>query len=581
MLRLSPLFGKYLGAEHYCFNIFVFTGRSRNLRCLISNPQLENDKKLSVIMYRTLLLCCFLSAVLSGCGGGGGGGGVGGSRAAITPTTPPPAPPSPVATSDFDQGIFANAEIFEGLCLNPRLGTSGDIQGSAADENYWLRSWSNNLYLWYDEIGDRDPELSDTTAYFELMKTFATTPSGTAKDQFHFTLDTEAWLQLSQAGIAVSYGADFTLISATPPREVVVAFVEPGSPAANAPLARGAVVLAVDGVDLINGSSDADIATLNAGLFPSAAGEVHQFVVEDVGGVNNRTITLVAAEVTQDPVPAASIINTATGPVGYMLFNSHIATAEQRLVTEMAAFETAGITELVLDLRYNGGGFLDIANELAFMIAGPVAASGRVFDETQFNDKHPTTNPVTGQALATDTFHTVAQGFSVATGTALPSVNLPRVFVLAGPGTCSASEAIVNGLRGIDVGVILIGDRTCGKPYGFFPQDNCGTTYFSIQFRGVNAKGFGDYADGFVPVSTPTQEFQLQGCSVDDDFTHELGNIDEARFDAALNYISSGGSCPPQPIAVTSAASSKTLSIGGPGPGLTKPQPMPGTVRRR
>ncbi len=526
-------------------------------------------------MYRTLLLCCFLSSVLYGCGGGGGGGG---SPAA---TTPPPTTPPPVANSDFDQGIFANPAIYKDLCMIPRLGTSGDIQGSEADENNWLRAWSNDLYLWYDEIVDRDPELSDTPAYFELMKTFATTPSGTAKDQFHFTFETEAWLLLSQSGIAVSYGADFTLISATPPREVVVAFVEPGSPAANAPLARGATVLSVDGVDLINDSSDAAIATLNAGLFPTVAGETHQFVVEDVGGVNNRTITLIAAEITQDPVPAASIFNSPTGPVGYMLFNSHIATAEARLLTEMAAFEAAGITELVLDLRYNGGGFLDIANELAFMIAGPDATLDKVFDDTQFNDKHSITNPVTGQALSPDTFHTVAQGFSVATNTALPSVNLSRVFVLAGPGTCSASEAIINGLRGIDVGVVLIGDRTCGKPYGFFPQDNCGTTYFSIQFRGVNAKGFGDYADGFVPVSTPTQDFELQGCSVDDDFTQELGNISEARFDAALNYISSGGDCPPQTVAVSSATLTKTLSIGDAGPGLTKPQTMPGRVRRR
>jgi hypothetical protein len=215
------------------------------------------------------------------------------------------------------------------------------------------------------------------------------------------------------------------------------------------------------------------------------------------------------------------------------------------------------------------------------MITGPAAASGRVFDETQFNDKHPTINPVTGLALTPDTFLTVAQDFSVAPGTALPSVSLSRVFILAGPGTCSASEAIINGLRGIDVDVVLIGDRTCGKPYGFFPQDNCGTTYFSIQFRGVNAKGFGDYADGFVPVSTPVQDFELPGCSVNDDFTNELGNINEARFGAALNYVSSGGDCPPQTVAVTSAASTKTLSIGDPGPGLTKPQLMPGTVRRQ
>ena len=60
--------------------------------------------------------------------------------------------------------------------------------------------------------------------------------------------------------------------------------------------------------------------------------------------------------------------------------------------------------------------------------------------------------------------------------------------VLTGPDTCSASESVINGLRGVDVEVNLIGGPTCGKPYGFYPQDNCGTTYFAIQFQGVNAR---------------------------------------------------------------------------------------------
>ncbi len=71
------------------------------------------------------------------------------------------------------------------------------------------------------------------------------------------------------------------------------------------------------------------------------------------------------------------------------------------------------------------------------------------------------------------------------------------MFVLTGPNTCSASESIINALQGVDVEVIQIGSTTCGKPYGFYPQDNCGTTYFSVEFKGVNAKGFGDYPTVF------------------------------------------------------------------------------------
>ena len=105
-------------------------------------------------------------------------------------------------------------------------------------------------------------------------------------------------------------------------------------------------------------------------------------------------------------------------------------------------------------------------------------------------------------------------------GQPLPTLNLPRVYVLTGGTTCSASESIINGLRGVNVEVIQIGSTTCGKPYGFYPQDNCSTTYFTIQTTGVNAMGFGDYGDGFSPNNVAgAGGVRLPGCSVRDDFT--------------------------------------------------------------
>ena len=95
----------------------------------------------------------------------------------------------------------------------------------------------------------------------------------------------------------------------------------------------------------------------------------------------------------------------------------------------------------------------------------------------------------------------------------------------------------MNSLRGIDIEVIQIGSTTCGKPYGFYPTDNCGTTYFTIQFRGVNDKDFGDYVDGFSPANTPTNVgVVVPGCSVEDDFTAALGDQNEDRLAAALTY---------------------------------------------
>jgi hypothetical protein len=109
--------------------------------------------------------------------------------------------------------------------------------------------------------------------------------------------------------------------------------------------------------------------------------------------------------------------------------------------------------------------------------------------------------------------------------------------VLTGPNTCSASESIINSLRGVDVEVIQIGSTTCGKPYGFYATDNCGTTYFTIQFKGENNKGFGDYTDGFTAPNQPDPKGTVvPGCSVADDFTHALGDPAEGRLAAALAY---------------------------------------------
>ncbi len=330
-----------------------------------------------------------------------------------------------------------------------------------------------------------------------------------------------------------------------------MAYTEPNSPA-TAPsvnLARGAQVLTVDGVDVVNASDSASVNTLNAGLFPSAPGSSHSFSILDVRASTPRTVTMVAASVTTTPVQNVGTIGTRSGSVGYMLFNDHLATAEQLL---MSAFgQLQGVSDLVLDLRYNGGGYLDIASEVAYMIAGPGPIAGQGFEKTVFNDKYQTTDPVTGERLVPVPFHSTSQGFSGPKDQPLPTLNLPRVFVLTSPNTCSASEAIINGLRGVGVQVIQVGTTTCGKPYGFYPADNCGTTYFSIEFQGVNAQGFGDYPDGFSPANTVSKPgVAIPGCSVGDDFNHELGDRSEGRLAAALAYRVDQG-CPAPAAAST------------------------------
>ena len=478
-------------------------------------------------IFRTLLLVPALGA-LSACGGGGGGAGAGHNNA-----------------NDWTPGVFLPSSTYDARCVAPRANTS-DRQGTAADENRWLRSWTNELYLWYGEVTDRNPASYTTTQYFDLMKTTAVTASGQNKDKFHFTYDTAAWIALSQGGTEAGYGAEFAILAGQPPRRIVVAFTEAGSPAASL-FARGDEILFVDGADAVNGNTNAIVNVLNAGLFPEATNESHTFIVRNTANVQ-RTVTITSATVSHVPVPVVTTFPSGSGPVGYIQFNDHIATAEGPLITAVNTLKNQNVTDLILDLRYNGGGYLDLASELAYMIGNTTLTAGQTFERIVFNSKNPSRNPVTGETLVPTPFHSTTQGFtgSVPGGQALPTLNLGRVYVITGRGTCSASESIINSLRGVGVDVYIIGSTTCGKPYGFYPTDNCGTTYFSIQFRGENADNFGDYTDGFSPANTASGAgTTVPGCSVGDDFSHAMGDAAESRIAAALAFRASNNqSCP-------------------------------------
>ena len=135
---------------------------------------------------------------------------------------------------------------------------------------------------------------------------------------------------------------------------------------------------------------------------------------------------MVSANVTSTPVQNVGTIGTRSGRVGYMLFNDHIATAEQLLIDAFTQLKAAGVSDLVLDIRYNGGGYLDIASEVAYMIAGPGPPPARAFEKTVFNDKYPTTDPVTGEPLDAGAVpHAPRRASPAPSGQALPTLE-PR-----------------------------------------------------------------------------------------------------------------------------------------------------------
>jgi len=503
-----------------------------------------------------LALAVVLGAALSGCGGGGGGAGtpiLGGSSGGSSGSGGTGSTGSTGSASPDPAGPSAS---FAQQCAPGNTLAAANQRNSTLDtEKKWLRAYFDEAYLWRDEVPRVDPSAyssSDTYAamdgYFQALKTPQLTDSGARRDKFSFIYPTAEWKALSESAVEAGYGIGWYWGSTTVPRRIRIAFVEPGTPAANAGLMRGDELVSVDGTS-VDASSDAGRDTLNAGIYP-AVGATHAFVFQRGGVTLSRSLT--GATVTMSPVPQARVLTMPSGArAGYLLFNDHNLPAEGQLISAVSDFRAQGVTELVLDLRYNGGGYLFIANELATMIAGTSRTAGQVFETLRYSARRSSENET---EFFRSTSCIAVNGFCTSS-LPLPTLNLSRVYVLVQSGTCSASEAVINGLRGVNVDVVLIGGTTCGKPYGFVGKDNCGISYFPMEFVGVNAKGFGDYSDGFVPGTGPTARY-VPGCTVADDLDRPLGDTREAMLAAALNHAATG-QCP---IGTTPSASARALN---------------------
>ena len=241
----------------------------------------------------------------------------------------------------------------------------------------------------------------------------------------------------------------------------------------------------------------------------------------------SRTTALLANHTNMVPV-----VKTVTSPsgrlAGYIQFNDHELGAQDDLISAFRQIRDAGVQDLVLDLRFNNGGYLYIAQTAASMIAGP-SAEGKVFERLRYNDKRQAETEASTMTFSSRVQYSESQ---YPTGATLPQLNLSRVFVLTSGNTCSASESIINGLRGIDVQVIRVGNTTCGKPYGFRQKNNCGWAYFPIEFQGTNAKGEGDYTSGIQPT-----------CRVQDNTSVAAGEPGDPLLQGALTYMDTGA-CP-------------------------------------
>lgn len=419
--------------------------------------------------------------VLAGCGGGGGGDSSGGTAGNV-----PPASGYPAAAATCD----------------------------VAGQRAWLRDYMNDQYFWYDQQGVPNAAAKDMSTYLDSLL-FAPT------DRYSYAQSTAEYTQFFVQGQRTGYG--YSLAWADAAQTVLkVRTVEALSPVGLAGLLRGDTIVTIDGytpTQIVSGQP----APVNT------AGVARNFVVSNAVGVQ-RSLVVNSADYALSPVMDARVFTAANGAkVGYLAYQEFISTGAAAVGKAIDSFRAAGVTELVLDLRYNGGGSTTQARNLASLLGGS-ALGGRVFAQYRFNAKNTASN--------------FSQGFTASTSTlqTAPLEILSRVVVITSASTASASELIINGLRPFK-NVITIGSTTYGKPYGFLPRDACGTTYSAVNFNTVNAQGFGDYSTGIVPT-----------CTVADDLTRQLGDPAEHRTAAALTYIANGACPAAVPGAVAKAA---------------------------
>jgi carboxyl-terminal processing protease len=395
------------------------------------------------------------------------------------------------------------------------------------DQRASLRSYLDDQYFWYANLAAPDDSATSMDAYFQSMLFRPT-------DRYSFTQSSAAFNQVFTDGRRIGYG--YTLVWADAGHTTMrVRNVEPRSPVAQAGLARGDIIVSIDGF-----APDAIAAGLGGGGV-SDAGIERTFVVRSAAGAQ-RVLRLQSAEYPLTPVAGVATLDAvrdgAPIKVGYLAYTQFVQYSSFDLYNAFVQFAQAGASELILDLRYNGGGSVAVSRDLASMIGGDRTAN-LLYAYLRFNDKNRGMNA--GVPLNT----------TMPDGTPFPMpAGMPRLIVIGSAATASASELVINGLRPF-MPVVLVGETTYGKPYGFIPRDNCGTIYNAVQFTTVNSLDQGNYDTGFTP-----------DCAVADDFDHPLGDPAEARIHAALAYIETGR-CPATPQAAATSPPLKPSPVFG------------------
>lgn len=419
----------------------------------------------------------------------------------------------------------------------PGGGTGGGGGGtpatcSLADRANWAFAQLKEWYLFPETLpASLDPAgFSSLQAYVDAL---TATARAQGRDRF-FTYVTSIAEENAFISQGASAGFGVQLAVDLPARRLFVIDAYEGAPALAAGIDRGTEILAVgtSANDLQTVSSllaSGNTTALSNALGPNTAGLTRTLRVTDAGGT--RTVTVTKAEFDIRPVSnrfGVQIIEENGHRVGYVNLRTFISTANQQLRDAFASFRAQGITEVIVDLRYNGGGLISTAELFGDLLGGNRAAN-EIFDVVRFRPEKASNN----------TTHFF---------TAQPQAISPTRIAFIGTGsTASASELVINGMTPfLHANSALIGENTYGKPVGQIAVDRtqCDDRFRIIAFALENAAGNGQYFNGLAGSVEAS-------CRADDDIFREMGDPNEASTRQALDFIEGRGTCTPITAGVT------------------------------
>lgn len=410
--------------------------------------------------------------------------------------------------------------------------------------NHWMADYMSEAYLWNTEFktvkSKLDYTIDDPDTFLESALSSMTTNK--ADDGYDYSDGTHHYFSYiektssSSSSQSVTTRADngkatdfgfgmfFAAKLTSSTYALGVQYVYAGSPADAAGLKRGSIVTKYNGTDITSGNlnnifntlmgyDDVSSVTLTTKSYAYDTTKAGYYLAD-----KDTTINLAKVKYDANPILASKTIKPegSNHIIGYFVYSSFDYYHDKEMLQAFTQFKKDGITDLIIDLRYNGGGYVDSSSALATLVAGSNYA-GQIYSQMEYNTDRTANGEVgyyyIGKSPAyydPDKKRLVTDNYEVIVNALADAVGLNKVYVLTTDNTASASELIINGLRGLNIDVVTVGTTTIGKNVGMevvesddykksYDFEGNSYEFAPITFKSYNAKKQSDYAEGFEP----------------------------------------------------------------------------------